>query len=54
MLINRLRSYTTAAGLLSLIVAGCNNRSNTDLSYKAAINDHFKAGTPSDPLCSGA
>jgi hypothetical protein len=43
MLINRLRSYTTAAGLLSLIVAGCNNGSNTDLSYKAAINDHFKA-----------
>src|ERR1700678_1272843 len=42
MLINRLRSYTTAAGLLSLIVAGCNNGSNTDLSYKAAINDHFK------------
>jgi len=24
-------------------ITGCNNGSNTDISYKAAINDHFKA-----------
>ena len=30
--------------LFSVLMAlGCNNGSNTDMSYKAAINDHFKA-----------
>jgi hypothetical protein len=32
-----------ALGFLALTATGCNNGSNTDLSYKAAINDHFKA-----------
>src|ERR1700680_3925125 len=43
MLINRLQGWTVTMGLLFLITAGCNNVSNTDLSYKAAINNHFKA-----------
>jgi hypothetical protein len=30
-------------GILALFSMACNNGSNTDLSYKAAINDHFKA-----------
>jgi len=43
MRINRTPNYTFALGLFALVTAGCNNGSNTDLSYKAAINDHFKA-----------
>jgi len=43
MLINRLQSWTVAIGFLSLLAAGCNNGGNTDLNYKTAINDHFKA-----------
>src|SRR5580700_1613224 len=42
MRINRTPNYTLALGLFALVTAGCNNGSNTDLSYKAAINDHFK------------
>jgi hypothetical protein len=29
-------------GLIELMPTGCNNRSDTDMSFKAAINDHFK------------
>ena len=43
MLINRLQTWTVAIGFLSLLAAGCNNGGNTDLNYKTAINDHFKA-----------
>jgi len=43
MLINRVQSWTVAIGFLSLLAAGCNNGGNTDLNYKTAINDHFKA-----------
>jgi hypothetical protein len=43
MAIDRLRSFAIAICLLSLLAAGCNNGSNTDLNYKTAINDHFKA-----------
>ena len=43
MLINRLQSWTVAIGFLSLLAVGCNNGGNTDLNYKTAINDHFKA-----------
>ena len=32
-----------ALGVLAILSTGCNNGSNTDVSYKAAINDHFKA-----------
>jgi hypothetical protein len=45
--INRMHVYSIALGLASLIATGCNNGSSTDMSYRAAINDHFKAY----PLC---
>src|ERR1700728_2966624 len=35
--------YSAVLGLLALFSIACNNGSNTDMSYKAAINDHFKA-----------
>src|ERR1700720_373334 len=41
--INRIHNSIFALGFFAIIIAGCNNGSNTDLSYKAAINDHFKA-----------
>jgi hypothetical protein len=31
--------------ILATLSTGCNNGTNTDLSYKTAINDHFKAFT---------
>jgi hypothetical protein len=43
MLLNRLRSWVFVSGLLVLITAGCNTGGNTDLNYKTAINNHFKA-----------
>jgi hypothetical protein len=43
MLIHRIHSCALALGVFMLLTTGCNNGSNTDLSYKAAINDHFKA-----------
>jgi hypothetical protein len=43
MQINRIANCALALGFLALTATGCNNGSNTDLSYKAAINDHFKA-----------
>jgi hypothetical protein len=30
-------------GVFALVAIGCNNGSNTDAAYKAAINQHFKA-----------
>jgi len=39
----RLCKGVLVLGLVGLVAVGCNNGSNTDLSYKAAINDHFKA-----------
>jgi hypothetical protein len=41
--INRKTNWALALVILALVATGCNNGSNTDLSYKAAINDHFKA-----------
>src|ERR1700683_291823 len=42
--IDRIRAYVLSGLLASLpLSVGCNNGSNTDMSYKAAINDHFKA-----------
>jgi hypothetical protein len=43
MLINRVRSCALVVGLLTLTTTGCNKGNNSDLNYKAAINDHFKA-----------
>lgn len=34
--------YAAVLGLLALVSTACNNGSDTDISYKAAINDHFK------------
>jgi hypothetical protein len=39
---NRTLLYALLFSLLTLLTA-CNNGSNTDMSYKAAINDHYKA-----------
>jgi hypothetical protein len=35
--------YAVVLGLIALMSTACNNGSETDMSYKAAINDHFKA-----------
>jgi hypothetical protein len=35
--------YAVVLGLIALMSTACNNGSDTDMSYKAAINDHFKA-----------
>jgi hypothetical protein len=35
--------YAAVLGLIALMSTACNNGSDTDMSYKAAINDHFKA-----------
>ena len=43
MVINRKWNCTGAIGFLLLLTSGCNNGGNTDLNYKAAINDHFNA-----------
>jgi hypothetical protein len=37
------KSCLIALGMLAALSTGCNNGSNTDMSYKTAINDHFKA-----------
>ena len=39
--------YAAIVGLIVLMSTACNNGSDTDMSYKAAINDHFKTL----PLC---
>ena len=38
-----MRSFGLVFGLLAMLAAGCNRGNNTDLDYKTAINDHFKA-----------
>jgi len=40
--LNRTRDCLLLLGLFALGTA-CNDGSNTDMSYKAAINDHYKA-----------
>lgn len=42
MLIDRPRA-TLALIALVILIAACNNGTNTDAAYKSAINDHFKA-----------
>jgi hypothetical protein len=41
--INRTWSYALVLGLLTLVATACNKADDTDLNYKAAIHDHFKA-----------
>src|ERR1700690_42850 len=41
--INRKQNYVFALAFFAIVIAGCNNGSNTDLSYRPGINDHFKA-----------
>jgi len=43
MLINRIRRFTPVLGAFALLAIGCNNGINTNLDYKTAINEHFKA-----------
>ncbi len=43
MAIDRKLRLVSLLGLCSFFATGCNNGGNTDMSYKAAINDHFKA-----------
>jgi hypothetical protein len=43
MFITRTKSCVLPLSLFTLMVAGCNKADNSDLNYKAAINDHFKA-----------
>jgi hypothetical protein len=38
-----MHKYALVLVVLALATVGCNNGSNTDLSYKTAINQHFKA-----------
>ena len=35
-------AYAAVLGLLALVSTACNNGTDTDITYKAAINDHFK------------
>ncbi|HEX4424956.1 MAG TPA: hypothetical protein VH079_06140 [Terriglobales bacterium] len=47
MLIGRIYGCAVGLSLLVLLSTGCNNGSDTDMSYKAAINEHFKV----HPVC---
>ena len=38
-----MHKYDLVLAVLAFATVGCNNGSNTDLSYKTAINQHFKA-----------
>jgi hypothetical protein len=41
--IQRLHCYAFALGVLTLLTTGCSKTDNSDLNYKAAINNHYKA-----------
>jgi hypothetical protein len=43
MMLRRAHSGAVLFGLFALLTTGCNRGGNTDLEYKTAINDHFKA-----------
>jgi hypothetical protein len=45
--IDRIRCYALVFGAFMLLTIGCNKAANTDLNYKTAINDPFKAF----PIC---
>jgi hypothetical protein len=40
---SRIRAGALVLGLLALLTGGCNKAADTDLAYRSAINDHFKA-----------
>jgi hypothetical protein len=42
-MLNHVQRCALVLTVFTLLTIGCNNASNTDLSYKAAINQHFKA-----------
>lgn len=42
MLTKKMRAAGFALALALFPIAACNNATNTDVAYKAAINDHFK------------
>ena len=42
-MLTRRMAYAVVLGSIALMSTACNNGSDTDMSYKAAINDHFKA-----------
>lgn len=37
------RNYFVAIGIFALLTAGCSKTDNSDVNYKTAINNHFKA-----------
>jgi hypothetical protein len=41
--IHRFHCYAFMLGLLMLLAAGCSKTDNSDLNYKGAINNHYKA-----------
>jgi hypothetical protein len=43
MLVNRIHTSALVLALLVFIATGCNNGSNSNLAYKTAIDQHFKA-----------
>ncbi len=43
MLINRIHRYALVLAVFALVATGCNNGSNSNLAYKTAIDQHFKA-----------
>ena len=47
MSMGRTTGCAVVLGLVALVSTGCNDGSDTDASYRAAINDHFKAS----PVC---
>ncbi len=40
-------SFAFSVGMLMLLPAGCDKKDNSDMNYKTAINDHYKA----KPVC---
>jgi hypothetical protein len=42
-MLRRTHSGAVLFGLFALLTTGCNRGGNTDMEYKTAINDHFKA-----------
>jgi hypothetical protein len=43
MSIDRIGCYALVLVALTLVTTGCNKADNTDMNYKTAINNHFKA-----------
>jgi hypothetical protein len=41
--LNRMHRCALVVGVSALVTVGCNSGRNSDVNYKTAINDHFKA-----------